>query len=218
MLTKKQKEVLDYLNNYLKSSGYAPSLFEIQKHFKLKAVSNAHYYIEKLKKEGYLEKQSSQPRSISLTPEESVKKIISKTVEFFSVPVFGSANAGNATIFANQEIEGYVRVPRTLISRKENIFALRVDGDSMNKAKIGSNYIEPGDFVLIDSSYKNPKNGDYVLSIIDDCANLKKFEKDYKSGEIKLMPQSKNPKHKPIYISSRDNFMVNGKIIDVIKK
>ena len=66
----------------------------------------------------------------------------------------------------------------------------------------------------IDSEYKNPKNGDYVLSVIDGCANLKKFERDAKSGEIRLLSESKNPKHKPIYISSQDNFIVNGKIVN----
>ena len=73
-------------------------------------------------------------------------------------------------------------------------------------------------FVLIDSQYRNPKNGDFVLSVIDGCANIKKFERDNKNGDIRLVSESTNPKHKPIYVSSEDNFMINGKIISVIKK
>ena len=88
----------------------------------------------------------------------------------------------------------------------------------MNKARIDGKNLEDGDFVLIDSEYKSPKNGDYILSIIDNCANLKKFEEDKKTGEIRLLSESKNPTHKPIYVSSEDNFMVNGKIISVVKK
>ena len=95
---------------------------------------------------------------------------------------------------------------------------MRVEGDSMNSAKIDEKNLEEGDFVLIDSEYKAPKNGDYVLSIIDGAANLKKFERDAKTGDIKLISESKNPKHKPIYISSEDDFMINGKIISVIKR
>ncbi len=218
MITKKQKEVLDFLNKYSKDKGYAPSLDEIRQHFKLASVSTAHHYINKLKDEGYLEKISNQPRAISIQPEEFVKNTVSKKVEFLSVPILGSANAGAATLFAEQNISGYLRIPRTVLSRRDNVFALRVQGDSMNKAKITGGSLKEGDFVLIDSEYKNPKNGDYVLSIIDGFANLKKFERNTKTGGVRLMSESSNPKHKPIYISSADDFMINGRIIRVIKR
>lgn len=218
MLTKKQKEVLDFLNTYSKDKGYAPSLDEIRHHFKLASVSTAHYYVEKLQKNGYLQKTSNQPRSINLSSNEIIKAIIPKEIESFSVPVLGSASAGPATIFAETNISGYLKVSRNDLSRKDGVFALRVEGDSMNAARINGKNLERGDFVLIDSEYKNPKNGDYVLSVIDGCANLKKFEKDAKNGEIRLLSESENPKHKPIYVSSEDDFMVNGKIIAVVKK
>ena len=218
MITKKQKEVLDFLNVYSKSKGYAPSLDEIREHFKLASVSTAHYYIEKLKEAGYLDKTSNQPRSISIQPQETIKSALMKRVESFSIPILGSANAGPAILFAEQNIEGYLKVPQSLINKKNNIFALRVEGDSMNKASIGGKNLEQGDYVLIDSEYRIPKNGEYVLSVIEDCANLKKFERNNKTGEIMLISESKNSTHKPIYISSKDNFMINGKIINVIKK
>ena len=218
MITKKQKGILDFLNTYSKNKGYAPSLDEIRAHFKLASVSTAHYYIKKLQKEGYLEKVSNQPRSINLNSNEVIRTIVPKKIESFSVPVLGSANAGPATIFAEANISGYLKVSRNDLNRKDGVFALRVEGDSMNKAKIDGKNLVEGDFVLIDSEYKNPKNGDYVLSVIDGCANLKKFEKDTRTGEIRLLSESKNPKHKPIYVSSKDDFMVNGRIISVVKK
>lgn len=218
MITKKQKEILDFLNTYSKNKGYAPSLDEIRAHFKLASVSTAHYYIKKLQKEGYLEKVSNQPRSINLNSNEVIRTIVPKKIESFSVPVLGSANAGPATIFAEANISGYLKVSRNDLNRKDGIFALRVEGDSMNKAKIDGKNLMEGDFVLIDSEYKNPKNDDYVLSVIDGCANLKKFEKDTKTGAIRLLSESKNPKHKPIYVSSEDDFMINGRIISVVKK
>ena len=88
----------------------------------------------------------------------------------------------------------------------------------MNKAKIDGKNLKEGDFVLIDSEYQHPKDGDYVLSVIDGCANLKKFTRDKKTGEVALVSESTNPTHKPIHLSSEDDFMVNGKIIAVIKK
>jgi SOS-response transcriptional repressor LexA len=53
---------------------------------------------------------------------------------------------------------------------------------------------------------------------MDGCANLKKFERDTKTGDVMLVSESKNSKHKPIYVSSEDDFMINGKIVNVIKK
>ena len=88
----------------------------------------------------------------------------------------------------------------------------------MNKAKIEGKNLEEGDYVLIDSEHRIPQQNDYVLSVIDGMANLKKFDKDEKTGDIKLISESTNPKHKPIYISSEDDYMVNGKVISIIKK
>lgn len=216
MITKKQREVLDFLNKYSKEKGYAPSLDEIRSHFKLASVSTAHYYVDKLNKEGYLDKTSNHPRAINISSDEVIRNKAHKEAEFFSIPILGSASAGIAMMFAEANIFGYLRVAQKDLSRKEGVFALRVKGDSMNRAKIAGKNLEEGDYVLIDSEYRNPKNGDYVLSVIDGFANLKRFQKDSKG--VRLMSESRNPKHKPIHISSQDDFMINGRVIKVIKK
>lgn len=221
-ITKKQKQIYDFIVDRVRENGISPSLEEISDHFSdtLSYPSSAHYHIKKLQDEGYLERKSNRPRSIEIYPDKTIKSPIMKRVGIDSVgiPVLGSANAGPALLAAEENIEGYLKVSKTLIKNKTGMFALRVEGDSMNRAKINGKNLEGGDFVLIDSEYRTPKNGDYVLSIIDGAANLKKFERDAKTGDIKLISESKNPKHKPIYVSSEDDFMVNGKIIAVIKK
>ncbi|MDO8492061.1 MAG: transcriptional repressor LexA [bacterium] len=220
MITKKQKEVFDFISQYAEKHGYAPSLEEMRVTFKFASVSTPYHYVKKLKEEGYIKKDNNRPRAISIYPDGQIKSpILNKTgLDSVSIPILGAANAGPATIFAEENISGYLKVSRSDLNRRDGVFALRVEGDSMNKATIGNKNLEEGDFVLVDSEYKNPKNGDYVLSIIDDCANLKKFERDNKTGEVMLISESSNLKHKPIYISSEDNFMINGKIINVIKK
>lgn len=220
MITKKQKEVLDFISKYAENNGYAPSLEEIRVAFKFASVSTPYHYVKKLKGEGYIKKDDNRPRAISVYPGGKIKSpILNKTgLDSISIPILGAANAGPATIFAEENISGYLKVSRNDLNRKDGVFALRVEGDSMNEARINNKNLEEGDFVLIDSEYKNPKNGDYVLSVIDDCANLKKFERDNKTGEIMLISESSNLKYKPIYISSEDNFMINGKIINVVKK
>jgi len=221
MISPKQKQIYDFIASYSQKHGIAPSLEEIASHFEfLKYPSSAHYHVKKLQDEGYIERELNKPRSMELYADKTIKSpIFKKTgMDAVRVAILGAANAGPATIFAEENITGYLKVSRTALNRRNNVFALRVEGDSMNDAKIDGKNLEVGDFVLIDPEYKTPKNGDYVLAVIDGLANLKKFKKDLKTGYIMLISESKNPKHKPIYVSSEDHFMVNGKIIGVVKR
>ena len=192
MITKKQKEVLDFVTQYSRDKGYAPSLEEIRKHFGLASVSTAHHYIEKLRMGEYLRTIPNQPRSMILSPTTENSYSSSRSPEFSQVPIFGAANAGPATLLAEENIQGYLRVATDLLGQSKKIFALKVQGDSMNEARIKGKSLEEGDFVLVNPEMRNPEQGEYVLSIIDDYANLKKFSRDKKTGEIMLLSESSN--------------------------
>ncbi len=135
---------------------------------------------------------------------------------FVQIPVVGAANCGPATILAEENLEKYVMISQSLLKKRGNIFALVAKGNSMNKALInGTTPIEDNDYVLIDSDQRVPNPGDYVLSIIEGSANIKKFT--YTSdGHIALVSES-TEKFAPIYISEDDQFMINGKVVQVIK-
>lgn len=133
------------------------------------------------------------------------------------VPIVGAANCGPATIFANENIEGYLRVSPKLLKKTSRVFAVRAQGISMNRAQVDGQTIEDGDYLIIDADYRNPQNGDIVLSVIDDAANIKKFLWDDETGQIVLVSESTKD-IPPIYIHEDDSFMVNGKVVQVIKK
>lgn len=133
------------------------------------------------------------------------------------VPIVGAANCGPATIFANENIEGYLRVSPKILKKTNRVFAIRAQGISMNRAQVDGQTIEDGDYLIIDADYRDPKNGDIVLSIIDDVANIKKFLWDDESGQIVLVSESTKD-IPPIYIHEDDSFMVNGRVVQVIKK
>lgn len=220
MLTKRQKEAYDFLNSYIEENGYAPTLGEVKLHMKVSSVSTAHYYIKKLVEFGYIERDSQRSGSFFISKTKNLPKSnLKPRQESFSVPMFGAANAGVATMFAAENIESYIKVPAGFgVRTNDDVFAVRVKGDSMNQAQINGKNMEDGDYVLIDANFSNPQNGDYVLSIIDGYANLKKFELSEENGAVRLVSESSNPTHKPIFVSSEDDFMVNGKIIAVLKK
>ena len=220
MLTKKQKEVLDFIKKFSKEEGYSPSLEEIQENFGLKSVSTAHYYVDKLSQDGYLQREAHGARAIHIENEEFIESpyMAEMGLDSVSIPLVGSADCGPAEMVAEENVEGYLKVSRRILNKMDGVIALRARGDSMNLAKVGGRTIEDGDFVLIDTDYRSPRSGDLVLSVIDGHANLKRFRIDRKSRQIKLMPESSNSRHKPIYVSSEDDYMINGKIIAVLKK
>ncbi|HVM76928.1 MAG TPA: S24 family peptidase [Candidatus Paceibacterota bacterium] len=142
------------------------------------------------------------------------------------IPIVGAANAGPAQIFAETNIEGYLRASTSLIDRRysrsanrastEGLFAIRVSGPSMNRAEIGGKRIEDGDYVIIDSHDQSAINGDIVLSLIDGMANIKKYYIDKENNQILLMSESTHD-FPAIHIHEDDDFSVNGKVIGVIK-
>lgn len=136
---------------------------------------------------------------------------------FVSIPIVGSANCGPAAIYADENIEGYLKISKRLIAKQKGIFAIKAQGNSLNKANINGSNIEPGDFVVIDSNQIVPKDGDYVLSIIDGMANIKKYRLDLKNERIVLLSES-TQSTAPIFVHKDDDFRINGKVVDVIKK
>lgn len=87
----------------------------------------------------------------------------------------------------------------------------------MNKANVNGKTIEDGDYLIIDSDYRSPRNGDVVLSVIDDMANIKKYIWDEDNNQVVLVSQSTKD-IPPIFIHEDDSFMINGRVIQVIKK
>ncbi len=230
-LTPKQRKVLDFVKKYSSRHEFAPSLKEIGKHIGVNSPATVHQHLSTLEGKGFLSREKSQPRSITvLAPWEQgsftgqkpelIESPYGNTVglDSISLPIVGSANCGPADILAEENIEGYLKVSKSLLNRRDGLFVVRASGNSMNKADFFGKTIENGDFVIIDSLDRNAKHGDYVLSIIDGCANLKKFIID-RNGQKLLVSESKSKKdYKPIFLHDADDFMINGKIISVIKK
>ena len=196
MITKKQREVLVFVKFYSKKKGYAPSLKEICKHFKLSSVSTAHYFISKLKKSGYLERLKNKARAISVPEKEFLVKI----------PLLGIIAAGEPIEAISQH--EFIAVPKIKLPEMGNMYALRVRGNSM----IDEN-VKDGDIVLV-KQQKVAENGERVVALIDNHeATLKKFYKE--RGYIRLQPANKT--FEPIIIRKDRDIKIQGVVIDVIK-
>lgn len=196
MITKKQKQALDFIKDYSVKRGYAPSLDEIRKRFKLASVSTAHFHISKLRDLGYLIKEEHKPRSITVAAREAMVKI----------PLLGTIAAGQP-IEAIQEKET-IAVSKNKIPSSSEVYALRVAGSSM----VGEN-INDGDIVLV-KKQETAENGQKVVALIDNReATLKKFYKE--RGHIRLQPANKNME--PLIFRNGRDVSIQGIVLDVIQ-
>lgn len=193
-LTKKQKEVLDYIASYIDDNGYAPSYREIAEHFGFSSVATVTDHIQALKYKGALENEFNAARSIQLTPQFDEAT--------FEIPLLGGIAAGSP-IEAIRTRET-ISIPRDMVGK--NTFALKVHGDSM----IDEGILD-GDYVVVEK-IDRPRNGDVVVALIDnDNVTLKKFYKE--KGRIRLQPA--NAKYGAIYAV---NPTIQGKVKGVIRR
>lgn len=145
------------------------------------------------------------------------------TGRMISLPIMGSANCGEATFFADNQIEGYLQVSKTILGdlykRVKDLFVLRVVGNSMNRADVASDSIEDGDYVIVDKNQNTPREGGYVVSVISGVANIKKMYLDHKKSQVVLVSESSHD-IPPIYIhtSDLDSYVIAGTVVKVMKQ
>lgn len=198
ILTKRQKEILDFVTRFVDEKGYSPSLAEIGANFGLSSVATVHKHIENLKKKGYVTKVWNANRSLNLTEK-------SLSLRAIRVPLAGRVAAGRP-IEAIEQHE-VIAVPEDMVG-KSKTFVLEVRGDSMIDEAI-----RDGDFVLIEERPR-VKDGDLVVALLDGGdATLKKY---FREGErVRLQPA--NPEMKPIVVPGQD-VRVQGVVIGVLRK
>lgn len=168
------------------------------------------YHLKKLEENGFI-KIDKKTGAINRLKNENPQKGL-----FLAIPVLGSANCGEANIFAEENLEGYIKVSKKIIKAGDGFLAIRASGNSMNRANINGQNIGNGDYVIVDTK-KQPKTNDYVLAIIDNCANIKKMILNSKDKIISLVSES-TENHPVIFIHENDKFLINGVVKYVIKK
>ena len=140
------------------------------------------------------------------------------STKFVNIPIFGSANCGEPTMLAEDNLEGYLKISESFLGKKiDDLYSLKAVGLSMNKANIDGQAINDGDYVVVDKSQSAAQNGDYVVSIIEGAANIKRFHFDVNSNQVVLFSESSQD-FPPIYIDATNNFVISGKVVKVFKK
>jgi len=199
-LTQKQKQILEFITNFVKEKNYPPSIREIADHFQI-TPKGAYDHLKAIEKKGFIKTEKNRSRAIEL-----VKTNTDVDFDMIKIPLVGRVAAG-VPILAEENIEEYLTFPRSMIpaNSERDIFALRVTGDSMIDAKIND-----GDIAIIKKT-STAENGDIVVALIDDEATLKYFYKE--KDHIRLEPA--NSKYKPIITK---NAIIIGKLIGLYRR
>ena len=168
------------------------------------------HHLNQLKKKGLFGQK--EPDSISKLRENLNKQVTG----FVDIPILGSANCGIATIIAEESLGGFLKISSKLLgaSKPEKLFVLRASGNSLNKANINGESVEDGDYLIVDTNYKKPRDGEYIVSVIDGCANVKKIRLE--EDKIVLLSESSED-IPPIYVHPDDSYLINGVVMKVIK-
>lgn len=199
-LTKRQKEILDFLEEFLSENGYAPSFEEIARHFGYTSLATVHEHLENLKQKGYIRKSYNASRSLELVP----TGMHAAAVE---LPLLGTVAAGYP-IEAVADTET-IAVPEDFLSRGGEHYVLRVKGDSMIDEQI-----RDGDYVIVNAR-KTPTNGEMVVALVGgESATVKKYYRE-NGGRIRLQPA--NVTMPPMFYREHE-VMVQGIVIGVIRK
>jgi repressor LexA len=198
-LTKRQREILDYLNEFIERHGYAPSLEEIGRRFGLSSLATVHKHLTNLQEKGFIKRAWNRSRSVEMVPARTGGRAL-------ELPLLGFVAAG-APIEAIASDET-ITVPENLAGKRDT-YVLRVKGDSMIDEQI-----RDGDYVVVEDR-KTAENGEMVIALLGGTdVTLKKFFRD-PGGKIRLQPA--NAAMQPIF-ADPDQVQVQGVVVGVMRR
>jgi len=198
-LTERQREVLSFISAFTKSHTYPPTIREIADHFSI-SVKGAYDHLNALKKKGYLRLEDKRSRTIEVVQDSAGQEELE---EILQIPILGTVAAGKP-ILAEENWEGTLPLPASMVKKQGTYFALNVRGDSMIEAGIMD-----GDVAIIEKR-ETAHNGEIVVAVVDDAVTLKRFFKE--SNRIRLQPE--NSAYSPIYCQ---DVRVLGKLSCIIR-
>ena len=197
-LTKRQREIFDYVKTYAREHGYPPTVRDIGKAIGLTSSSTVHAHLANLEKLGVLKRDPTKPRAIEVLVDKAKAVVMPN-----GLPLVGEVAAGQP-VLADENIQEYVPVPQ-IAGGDEGEFVLRVKGDSMKNAGIFQD-----DYVVV-RPQKTATNGDIVVAMLEGEATVKRFFKE--KERVRLQPE--NDAVEPIY--ARD-VEILGRVVGVCRR
>jgi repressor LexA len=200
-LTRRQREILDYLTEYIEHRGYAPSFEEIAERFHFQSLATVHEHLTNLERKGYIRRTPNESRAIEVVPPRGQTGAT-------ELPLLGLVAAGQP-IEAVADATDTIAVPDTLLPRRGRSYVLKVRGRSMIDEQI-----KDGDYIVVHERAQ-AENGETVVALVGgESATVKKYYRE-PGGWIRLQPA--NTEMSPIRVNERD-VLVQGVVLGVIRR
>lgn len=188
-------------------------LREIARELNVKNPQNIKFHLKKLSDAGLLD--------FKMRPSVRIQANELGTSSLIRIPILGAVSAGPATQRADNELSGYLRISSALLKTRnyKDLFALKIAGLSMNRANVNGMPINDGDYAIVDGSKRSPKDGDYVIAVVDGLANLKRFLFDKENNQVVLMSESSED-YLPIFVHPQDDNegLISGSVVQVVRQ
>jgi repressor LexA len=198
-LTRRQKEILDYLGRHIERKGYAPTIEEIGEHFGLSSLATVHKHLTNLQEKGLVKREWNRSRALELVPTQV-------TVRAVELPLLGRVAAGTPIEAVSSSETIYV--PEDMVGRRET-YVLQVKGDSMIDEQI-----RDGDYVIVENR-QTARDGEMVIALLGgESVTLKKL---YREGGGRVRLQPANARMKPIFVD-QDDLRIQGVVIGVLRR
>jgi len=205
-LTKRQKDVLDFIADFVEENGYSPSYEELAHGLKLASLATVHKHIQALESRNYLRRLFNQSRSLEVSPKYIQERRRSRqTIRAAEVPLAGRIAAGEPV----EAIEGQDTLQFADFAGKGDTFALQVTGESMIE-----DHILSGDYVLVEKT-QQAKDGEIVAALVDGRETTLKRIYHEPDGRIRLQPA--NSSMQAIIVDGA-NVQVQGRVLAVLRK
>ncbi|MBW6441288.1 transcriptional repressor LexA [Patescibacteria group bacterium] len=202
-LYKKQKQILDYISQYIQTNGYSPTLQEIADAMGLSSLSTVHEHLQALERKDIIKRYEGAVRGI-----EIVDNTVNANISAIELPLIGYIAAGEPIEAIENDLET-VLVSSDMVSKSKRCFVLQVKGSSM----INEGIVD-GDYVVL-KQQETANNGDIVVALIDEgFATLKKFFRE-KDGMIRLQPA--NDEMDPIFVKSTQ-IKIQGVVTGIVRR
>lgn len=204
ILTKRQQDILDFIESFMQRRGYPPTLREIGNEFGISSTNGVRVNLAALEKKQHIRRRPWLARGIELV---NAPKVLKTDTEISYIPIIGKVAAGEP-IFAAENIEGMLAVDDTFISTKK-VFALKVQGDSMKNVGILD-----GDYVLARRQH-TAEPGEIIVFIISDEITVKRYNAD--GNKVYLVPE--NEAYETIVMEKKSSdLQIAGKVVGLIRK
>ncbi len=201
-LTRRQREIYEFIREFIQAKGYAPSIAEIGQNFRLTSPATVHKHLQNLAQKGLIKRSWNRSRAIEMVP--GADTVGTEAGRAGELPLRGYIAAG----LPLEAVEANETIPLPWSAGAGNLYVLRVKGDSMIE-----DHIQDGDYVIVEQR-ESAQNGETVVALLEgENATLKRFYRE--GGQIRLQPA--NAQMAPIFVPE-EGLRIQGVVVGVLRK